>query len=129
MDFGLLKTLGNTNEAPKNLGSPKLQFKAYFRWKDMPGPKWFLMVPNADHGMETGLLEVVPALGAFALTHFRNKGDLIPKVTWDIDSNTGEITAQVPNDAKLVEANLWWGYSCGVNPWDSKLAFGVAVRH
>jgi PhoPQ-activated pathogenicity-related protein len=37
-------------------------------WKDMPDPKHFLMVPNAEHSQATGILEVVPAIGSFIRT-------------------------------------------------------------
>ena len=31
----------------------------------MPEPKRFMMVPNAEHSLITGVFEAVPAVGAF----------------------------------------------------------------
>jgi PhoPQ-activated pathogenicity-related protein len=34
-------------------------------WEDLPEPKRFMMVPYAEHSMATGMLEIVPAIGAW----------------------------------------------------------------
>ena len=42
----------------------------HYWWKDMPEPKHFLMVPNAEHSMISGVLEIIPAIGAFVVAQF-----------------------------------------------------------
>jgi PhoPQ-activated pathogenicity-related protein len=59
----------------------------HYWWNDMPEPKHFLIVPNAEHTMVTGVLEVVPAITAFGLANFLNKQ--VPSFTWKIDGDTG----------------------------------------
>jgi len=33
-------------------------------WSSMPDPKHFVMTPNAEHSMATGIPEIVPAIGS-----------------------------------------------------------------
>ena len=37
----------------------------HYWWSQMPEPKRFMMVPNAEHSLITGVFEAVPAVGAF----------------------------------------------------------------
>jgi hypothetical protein len=82
----------------------------------MPNPKQFLIAPNAEHSLATGILEVVPAIGAWAQNYLLK--ETIPSMTWTINDKTGEIVATLGNDGVVHEANVWWAYSCGVNEWD-----------
>jgi len=67
----------------------------YYWWNDMPEPKRFLSVPNAEHSLATGILEVLPAVTAFIGGVLAN--DQIPEMFWSIDyNNTGDITVNVP---------------------------------
>jgi PhoPQ-activated pathogenicity-related protein len=91
----------------------------HYWWNDMPEPKHFLIAPNAEHSLATGILEVVPAIGAFALSHLLNESP--PTFTWTINEATGEIIATVDNNGVVHEANVWWAYSCGVNAWDNNI--------
>lgn len=59
----------------------------HYWWNEMPEPKHFLIVPNAEHTMATGVLEVVPALAAFVLANFLNKP--VPTFSWTIDADAG----------------------------------------
>lgn len=56
-------------------------------WDDMPEPKHFLLVPNADHSMATGIFEGLPAIAAFAVAKYLNKD--VPEVTWVRDDDKG----------------------------------------
>lgn len=89
----------------------------HYWWNDMPEPKRFLIAPNAEHSLATGIFEVVPAIGAFVLTHL--KKEEVPNFSWTIDEATGEITATLNHVGKVYEANVWYAYSCGTNAFDN----------
>lgn len=67
--------------------------EAYW-WDEMTEPKWFLMVPNAEHSMATGIFEVIPAVCSFVAGVLQNQP--IPKFTWTMDYVNGSITMTVP---------------------------------
>jgi PhoPQ-activated pathogenicity-related protein len=52
-------------------------------WSKMPEPKHFLMTPNTDHICATGVLETIPAIGAFIKSVLNDKP--APTFTWKID--------------------------------------------
>jgi len=85
-------------------------------WDGMPEPKKFLIIPNAEHSLITGIFEAVPAIGAWIQNLLI--GETIPELDWTISEETGEIVATVENNAVVHSANVWWAYSCGVNAWD-----------
>jgi len=89
----------------------------HYWWADMPEPKHFLIAPNAEHSLATGILEVVPSISAFIQAHLLKEN--VPQVHWTISESTGEITATVGRDGIVHSANVWWAYSCGVNAWDN----------
>ena len=91
----------------------------HYWWNDMPEPKHFVILPNAEHSLATGILEAVPTIGAFALAHL--KKDVVPTFTWTIDEQTGEIVATVDNNGIVHSATAWWAYSCGQNAWDNNV--------
>lgn len=80
----------------------------------MPGPKHFLMTPNAEHSEATGIFEIVPAIGTWAEYLLYNAR--IPTFTWDISSTTGEIVATLDGEGEVHKAAMWYAYSCGTNP-------------
>jgi len=89
----------------------------HYWWSQMPEPKHFLLVPNAEHSLATGIQTVVPAVNAWAQSLLA--GEKIPDLTWTISEETGEIVATVSQrDAIIHEAKMWYGYSCGQNSWD-----------
>lgn len=54
----------------------------------MPQPKHFLIAPNAEHSLATGILEVVPAIGAWIQNLcYKEK---IPTLDWTISKETGQ---------------------------------------
>jgi PhoPQ-activated pathogenicity-related protein len=99
----------------------------HYWWSDMPEPKHFLIAPNAEHSLATGILEVVPAIAAWALAHL--KKDTVPHFTWTIDKTTGQITATLNEHGVVHEANVWWAYSCGTNAFDGKIRRDYRVVH
>lgn len=90
----------------------------HYWWADMPEPKHFMMVPNAEHSLITGILEAVPSISAWAQALLYK--DPVPKFTWDISEQTGAIYVTLDNMPNSIvhEATMWWAYSCGENAWD-----------
>uniref|UniRef100_A0A914EHI3 PhoPQ-activated pathogenicity-related protein n=1 Tax=Acrobeloides nanus TaxID=290746 RepID=A0A914EHI3_9BILA len=97
-NMGLLQQYVDPYFYKDRLAMPKLVVNAmmdefqqpddtHYWWKDMPEPKHFLIAPNAEHSMITGILEVVPAIGAFALANFLNQP--VPSFSWTIDNDEG----------------------------------------
>jgi PhoPQ-activated pathogenicity-related protein len=88
-------------------------------WKDMPDPKHFLMVPNAEHSQATGILEVVPAIGAFIRTLLNDKP--APVFTWEIDiEGNGDITVDV-GQTNPKKVNMWSATTCNGERRDWRL--------
>ncbi len=89
----------------------------HYWWAGMPEPKHFLIAPNAEHSMATGIFEIVPAISAFIQAHLLK--ETVPEFTWTIDEATGEIVATLGRDGVVHSANVWWAYSCGANAYDN----------
>jgi PhoPQ-activated pathogenicity-related protein len=87
----------------------------YYWWSEMPEPKHFMMVPNAEHSMITGIFEVVPDIANWLNYHLEKEGSKIPNFSWVVSEETGEITAILNEHGLVEEANVWWAYSCGDN--------------
>jgi len=67
-------------------------------WDDMTEPKWMLQVPDAEHSLATGLLEVLPACVSFVGGVLSGGAAVIPKFSWTIDySGDQSITVTVPS--------------------------------
>ena len=89
----------------------------HYWWDQMPEPKHFVMIPNAEHSLATGIQVAVPTAGAF-ITALLTR-DVVPSFHWKIDStDSGTITAVVDRGV-VHEANVWFAHSCGVNNWDN----------
>jgi len=89
---------------------------SHYWWADMPEPKHFLLTPNAEHSLATGIFVAVPSISAFISAHLHN--NVLPKFTWTIDKATGEIVATVEN-GRVHSAQVWWANSCGQNSFDN----------
>mmetsp|Transcript_34025 Transcript_34025/g.43883 ORF Transcript_34025/g.43883 Transcript_34025/m.43883 type:complete len:532 (-) Transcript_34025:234-1829(-) len=87
----------------------------HYWWDSLPEPKHFLMVPNSEHSLATGIFEAVPAIGTW-LKYLLDKR-AVPTMEWSIDNTTGTITVvldKVPVDATALHvrkyyANTWGG--------------------
>lgn len=88
----------------------------HYWWAGMPEPKHFMMIPNAEHSLATGILEAVPAISAWgqALLH----KDEVPQMTWEISDVDGTITVTLGDVGVVHSAHVHWAYSCGENAWD-----------
>jgi len=87
-------------------------------WNDMPEPKHFIMTPNAEHSEATGILEIVPAIGTWAM--YLLESQTVPEFTWTISNSTGEIVATLDDVGDVYEASMWYAESCGTNADGSK---------
>lgn len=81
-----------------------------FWWSDMTDPKHMLMVPNAEHSLATGILEILPAVASFMGDVVAGKQKEIPTYTWEINNSTGEIT--VVTSAVPKSVHVWHAYTC-----------------
>jgi PhoPQ-activated pathogenicity-related protein len=70
-------------------------------WSDLPEPKHFLMVPNAEHSLATGILEAVPAICAWISTLLNKQ--TVPTMDWDRDDESGQITLTLGEGADQVD--------------------------
>ena len=86
----------------------------HYWWDEMPGPKHFIMTPNAEHSEATGIFEIVPAIGAWIQQLLKDHKS-VPEFTWDISTETGEITATLNEHGLVKQARVWYAYSCGNN--------------
>jgi len=89
----------------------------HYWWSGMPEPKHFLMLPNAEHSLFTGILEAVPSVGAW-IQNLLYK-ERIPTFDWTMNSATGEVVATLDDNSIVHSATLWYSYSCGINAWDN----------
>jgi PhoPQ-activated pathogenicity-related protein len=88
-----------------------------FWWKDLPQPKHFLMVPNAEHSLATGIFEAVPAIGTWIKYLLDDRA--VPTMDWTIDNqngdnSTGAITVNLhtaPVDASTLHVRKYWATS------------------
>jgi hypothetical protein len=62
----------------------------HYWWGSLPEPKHFLMVPNSEHSLATGILEAVPAIGTW-IKHLLDDR-VVPTFAWAINNVTGTIT-------------------------------------
>jgi len=95
-------------------------------WAGMPEPKHFLIIPNAEHSLVTGIFEAVPAIGSWIQNLLLK--ETIPTFDWTISPTTGEIVATVDNNNVVYSADVWWAYSCGVNK-DGKFRRDFRLAH
>jgi len=89
----------------------------HYWWDQMPEPKHFMMIPNAEHSLATGILEAVPGIGAFVNALLHNEP--VPEFTWEISESTGDITATLNEEGVVHSATMWYASSCGQNDWDN----------
>ena len=88
----------------------------HYWWDQMPEPKHFMMVPNAEHSLITGILEAVPGIGAFLSALLEKES--VPTFDWTIADGTGDITVTLGDEGIVHSATLWWAHSCGENAND-----------
>jgi len=99
----------------------------HYWWDKMPDPKRFMLIPNAEHSLATGILEAVPGIGAFANSLLTKEP--MPEFTWDISEETGAITATLNHVGKVHSATMWYANSCGQNAWDGKKRRDFRIAH
>jgi hypothetical protein len=79
--------------------------------KDLPEPKRFMMVPNAEHSLATGIFEAVPVIGTWTRHLLTSKP--VPNFKWAISNTTGDVSVTLdPRVGDALHVNLWYSYSC-----------------
>lgn len=93
----------------------------WYWWDEMPGPKHFLMIPNAEHSLATGILEALPAIGTW-MEHLLEERT-IPEVNWKIDETTGAITVTWHGDrlTRVQQATMWYAHTCNTDRRDFRI--------
>jgi len=99
----------------------------HYWWNDMPEPKHFLIAPNCEHSLATGIFVAVPAISAWTSAHLN--GNPVPKFSWTINKESGEIVATV-DEGRVHSAQVWWANSCGNNEFDGgKMRRDYRIAH
>jgi len=97
-------------------------------WDEMSDEKNFLMVPNAEHSLATGILEIIPAVEAFINGVLQ--GVPRPKFSWVHDDVKGTITVTNLSPAKPLNVTMWYAYSAaGTGRRDFRLVAGYPDPH
>jgi len=84
----------------------------YYWWSDFPEPRYFEMVPDAEHSLSTGIEELVPTVATFVSSYLN--GYQFPQFEWTINyTGNGSITATVTgNTSRITRAVRFHGLSC-----------------
>lgn len=98
----------------------------HYWWADMPEPKHFLIAPNAEHSLATGIFVAVPAISAWIAGHLNNAA--VPKFDWTINKENGEIVATIESGI-VHSAEVWWATSCGANAFDGVNRRDYRIAH
>jgi len=85
----------------------------HYWWKDLPEPKHFLLVPNAEHSLATGILEAIPAIGTWIEMLLEKHA--IPQMAWERDANNGDITLTIDGVGEPLFVRKWWATSSNKN--------------
>lgn len=87
-----------------------------FWWDDLPEPKHFLIIPNAEHSLATGIFEAVPAIGSWIATLLNKKP--VPQMKWSIDDTSGDITLTLGDAAgdEPFRVRKYWATTCSSTP-------------
>jgi PhoPQ-activated pathogenicity-related protein len=88
----------------------------HYWWDDLPEPKHFLMIPNAEHSLATGILEAVPAIGTWMEYLLTKKN--VPKFTWELDQKVGTITVELEDNGvdEPLQVRKYYANTCAGNP-------------
>jgi len=78
-------------------------------WDKMPEPKHFMMIPNAEHSLVTGIVEAIEGVQAFGNGILQKQQQ--PSFTWTIDANNGDITVTIKDTTTLISVHVWYAPS------------------
>jgi PhoPQ-activated pathogenicity-related protein len=90
-------------------------------WNNLPGEKWVFYVPNAGHGMQgliQDLMRVVRTESAFF--QYVAGGLHMPKMKWAYDESGGRLTLRLECEPQAKAARLWVARSATRDFRDSK---------
>jgi len=88
----------------------------YYWWQDFPEPKYFEMVPDAEHSLSTGIQELAPTVATVVASYLNDY--TFPVLNWEIDyEGNGSITATITgNTTRVKKAVRFHGTSCTGRP-------------
>mmetsp|Transcript_25094 Transcript_25094/g.47164 ORF Transcript_25094/g.47164 Transcript_25094/m.47164 type:complete len:523 (+) Transcript_25094:89-1657(+) len=93
----------------------------HYWWDVLPEPKHFMMVPNAEHSMATGILEVVPGIGSW-ISYLLNERE-VPEFKWTIDETNGDITVDLADSiGRVKDVKKFWATTCNGERRDFRFA-------
>lgn len=73
-------------------------------WKDLPGPKHVLYVPNQGHGIR----DVKRLMGSLSALHRHTaRGESLPELTWSFAPEPGAVSLAVSSDRKPRAVRVW----------------------
>lgn len=73
-------------------------------WSGLEGEKYVLYVPNNGHGLR----DLERVVGTISALHQRAAGDLeLPKLTWDLPANRGDLGLELRSDLKPSKVVAW----------------------
>jgi len=78
-------------------------------YEEMTPETNFLMVPNAEHSLATGILEIIPAVEAFVVGVLQHVNR--PTFTWTHDDDNGVITVYNTSPHKPLNVTMWYAFS------------------
>ena len=94
----------------------------------LPGNNHFLMAPDTEHSLATGILEIVPSISAFINVVVQSGAAHLPTVSWAVDSTSGDIElelgpAPAAPDVPVVpsEVTVWHATTCNTERRDFRL--------
>jgi PhoPQ-activated pathogenicity-related protein len=64
-----------------------------FWWNQIPGQTFRLMIPNAEHSLDTGILTVINGVSGFYHAITRNKP--LPELVWKVERRSSQTTLEV----------------------------------
>jgi PhoPQ-activated pathogenicity-related protein len=62
----------------------------HYWWGELPGKTWRLIIPNAEHSLETGLITAIEGVSGFYYAILRDKP--IPNINWKVERLSDQTT-------------------------------------
>ena len=93
-----------------------------FWWDQLTEPKHWLLAPNTEHSMATGILEVIPAISTWVRNQVENGVESIPDYDWHVDGTSGNITLKIDPSTPPTEIHLWYAHTCNSKRRDFRIA-------
>jgi len=87
----------------------------------IPGPHWFMLLPNAEHTMAPHYVQIYETTVNFVLCHLENKP--MPTVSWTMGNTSTSATVRFHTNPPPIELKAFWAVTL---PGDSRRDFRLA---